>query len=307
MSQETRPQENPLEGLIRPWFFPSLGLTVVVGVAVFWFTGMLTESAVGGIVAVLVPLVLGLMVLRPALSSAVGTATRAKLFAAAILSFLVAAIPAYEAVHPGEPRFVAEFTRADEVQAIPPGSDGSVRLLVSTRLGGSAEPMVTFRLGGFQTPVTGELRRTTSFARVGRGGQAKVSHDHDADWFDAKLAAGAKEIRLERVQGLTGTPLRVEVFRDWLPHGTAWVLSILVLALAALGEVRVGRDSGAAIAAGVALGFGLVVSYNVTPAQAVIPSLWAILLGAILGAPAAVIVRMAIRRFLPAVATPDRR
>lgn len=307
MSEETRPQENPLEGLIRPWFFPSFGLTIVVGVAVFWLTGMLTESAVGGIVAVLVPLVLGLMVLRPALSSSVGTATRAMLFAAAILSFLVAAIPAYEAVHPGEPRFVAEFTRVDEVQAIPPGTDGSVLLLVSTRLGGAAEPLVTFRLGGFQTPVAGELRRTTSFARVGRGGQAKVSRDHDADWFEARLAAGAKEIRLERVQGLTSAPLRVEVFTDWIPHGMAWVLSALVLALAALGEVRSGRDSGAAIAAGVALGFGLVVSYNVTPAQAVVPSLWAIVLGAILGAPAAVLVRMAVRRLLPAVAAPDRR
>jgi hypothetical protein len=307
MSEETHPQESPLAGLIRPWFFPSFGLTIVVGVAVFWFTGMLTESAVGGIVAVLVPLVLGLMVLRPALSSSVGTATRALLFAAGILSFLVAAIPAYEAVHPGEPRFVAEFSRADEVQAIPPGTDGSVLLLVSTRLGGAAEPLVTFRLGGFQTPVAGELRRTTSFARVGRGGQAKVSRDHDADWFEARLAAGAKEIRLERVQGLAGAPLRVEVFADWLPRGMAWVLSILVLALAALGEVRAGRDSGAAIAAGVALGFGLVVSYNVTPSQAVIPSLWAIVLGAILGAPAAVLVRMAVRRVLPAVAAPDRR
>ncbi|MCX5731460.1 MAG: hypothetical protein NTY18_08945 [Deltaproteobacteria bacterium] len=307
MSEETRPQENPLEGLIRPWFFPSFGLTVVVGVAVFWFAGMLTESAVGAIVAVLVPLVLGLMVMRPALSSSVGTATRAMLFAAAILSFLVAAIPAFEAVHPGEPHVVAELTKVGETQAIPPGTHGEVLLLVSTRLGGAAEPVVNFRLGGFDKPVEGELRRTTGMARVGRGGSTKVTHDHDADWFAATLPAGAKEIRLERVQGLSTAPLRIELFRDWLPHRLAWILSILVLALAAVGEVRAGRDSGAAIAAGVALGFGLVVSYNVTPAQAVVPSLWAIVLGAILGAPAAVLVRMAVRRLLPTVATPERR
>jgi hypothetical protein len=307
MSDETRPQENPLEGLIRPWFFPSFGLTVVVGVAVFWFAGLITESAVGGIVAVLVPLVLGFMVARPALSTSVGPATRALLLAAAALSFLVAAIPAYEAVHPGEPRFVAEFTRSGEVQSIPPGTDGSVLLLVSTRLGGTAEPVVNFRLGGFEKPVDGELRRTTGFARVGRGGSTKVTHDHDADWFEATLPSTAKEIRLEKVQGLSTTPLRVEMYRDWIPHWLAWILSILVLCLAAVGEVRAGRDSGSAIAAGVALGFGLVVSYNVTPAQAVIPSLWAIVLGAILGAPAAVIVRMVVRRLLPAAATKDRR
>jgi len=307
MSEETRPQENPLEGLIRPWFFPSFGLTVVVGVAVFWFSGALTESAVGGIVAILVPFVLALMVLRPALSTSIGTVTRGLLVAAAILAFVVAAVPAYEAVHPGEPRMVAELTRSGETEAIPQGTGGDVLLLVSTRLGGAAEPVVSFRLGGFDKPVEGELRRTTGFARVGRGGSTKVTHDHDADWFEAKLPDAAKEIRLERVQGLSSAPLRIEVFRDWLPHRLAWILSILVLALAAVGEVRCRRDSGATIAAGVALGFGLVVSYNVTPGQAVIPSLWAIVLGAIVGAPAAVLVRMAVRRLLPAAAARDAR
>ena len=303
MSEQRRAEPNPFEGLIRPWFFPSLGLTVVVGVGVFWMSGMLTESAVGAIVAVLVPLVLGLMVLRPALSASFDPVTRALLGVGAVLSFAVAAIPAYEAVRPGEPHLVAELTRAGETQSVPPGTNGRVLLLVSTRLGGAAEPVVEFRLGGFDEPVSGELRRTTGFARVGRGGSTKVTHDHDSDWFEAKLPASAKEIRLERVQGLSTAPLRVELYRDWLPHGVAWILSLVALALAAAGEVRCRRDSGATIAAGVALGFGLVVSYNVTPGRAVVPALWAIVLGAILGAPAAVLLRLAVRRILPSTAT----
>jgi hypothetical protein len=302
MSDERRAEPSPFEGLIRPWFFPSFGLTIVVGVGVFWMSGMLTESAVGAIVAVLVPLVLGLMVLRPALSAAFDPVTRALLGVAGVLSFAVAAIPAYEAVRPGEPHVVAELTRAGDTQAVPPGTDGKVLLLVSTRLGGAAEPVVEFRLGGFDEPVSGELRRTTGFARVGRGGSTKVTHDHDSDWFEARLPASTKEIRLERVQGLSTTPLRVELFRNWLPHGLAWILSLVALALAAAGEVRCRRDSGATIAAGIALGFGLVVSYNVTPGRAVVPSLWAIVLGAILGAPAAVLLRMAARRILPSAA-----
>ncbi len=303
MSDERRSDPSPFEGLIRPWFFPSFGLTIVVGVGVFWMSGMLTESAVGAIVAVLVPFVLGLMVLRPAFSARFDPVTRALLGVAGVLSFLVAAVPAYEAVHPGEPHAVAELTRAGDVQSVPPGTDGRVLLLVSTRLGGAAEPVVEFRLGGFEEPVTGELRRTTGFARVGRGGSTKVTHDHDSDWFEAKLPASAKEIRLERVQGLSTAPLRVELYRDWLPHGLAWILSLVTLALAAAGEVRCRRDSGATIAAGIALGFGLVVSYNVTPGRAVVPALWAIVLGAILGAPAAVLSRMALRRILPSAPT----
>ncbi|MEY2669280.1 MAG: hypothetical protein RJA59_1918, partial [Pseudomonadota bacterium] len=130
MSEEKRGDPNPLEGLIRPWFFPSFGLTVVVGVGIFWMTGMITESAVGAIVAVLVPLVLGLMVLRPALSPTNDATTRALLGAGAVLVFAVAAVPAYEAVNPGEPRMVAELTRSGDVQSLPPGTSGGVLLLV---------------------------------------------------------------------------------------------------------------------------------------------------------------------------------
>ncbi|MBS1110145.1 MAG: hypothetical protein H6Q88_2137, partial [Anaeromyxobacteraceae bacterium] len=39
------------------------------------------------------------------------------------------------------------------------------------------------------------------------------------------------------------------------------------------------------------------------PGRAVVPALWAIVLGAILGAPAAVILRRVARRFLPSAAT----
>jgi hypothetical protein len=299
MSDERSAEPSPFVGLIQPWFLPAFGVTILVGVGVFWMTGMLTESAVGGMVVLVVPGVLALLVLRPALSASTDMATRGLLGTAALLTLAVAAIPAYEAVRPGEPRLVAELSRAGDAQAIPPGTDGKVLLLVSTRLGGTAEPVVNFRLGGFEHPVEGELRRTTGFARVGRGGSTKVSHDHDSDWFEASLPATAKEIRLERVQGISTAPLRVAVYRDWLPHGLAWILSLVALALAAAGEVRCRRDSGASIAAGIALGFGLVVSYNVTPGRAVVPALWAIVLGAVVGAPAAVLLRMALRRILP--------
>lgn len=306
MSDESRSNGGPLEGLVRPWFLPSFAATVVVGVGVFWMTGLLSESAVGAIVAVLVPLVLGGFVVAAAFTSGADSTARALLLVAGVLAFLAGALPALQAVHPGEPQVVAEFTKVGDVQAIPAGGGGEVLLLVSTRLGGSAEPVVNFRLGGFDAQVEGELRRTTGFARVGRGGSTKVSHDHDSDWFTAALPAGAKEIRLERVQGLAAAPLRIEVHRAWLPRWLVAVLSLLALLLAAAGEVRCRRDSGAAIAAGVAVGFGFVVSRNVTPAHAVVPALWSIVLGAIAGAPVAVLLRMALRRLMPPASPPPR-
>jgi len=281
---------NRFEGLFRPWFLPALGLTAAVAVGVFYAAGVVSESAVGAVVAVLVPVVLGLMVARPAVEHPPSRTAAALLVAAGVLSALVAAVPALEAVHPGDPDFVAEFEREDQAASLPEGMGGRVLLLVSAPLGGAGEPQVNFRLSGFSDPVEGRLERTFGYARVGRSGRARVAHDHDADWFEARIPAGAKEIRLERLQGRVA----------------AWVLSLLVLVLAALGEVRAGRDAGSTIAAGVALGFGLVVSYNVTPAQAVVPSLWAIVLGAIAGAPAAVLVRMLVRRLVPS-ASPLRK
>ena len=140
MSEQRRAEPNPFEGLIRPWFLPSFGLTIAVGVGVFWMTGMLTESAVGAIVAVLVPLVLGLMVLRPALTASFDPVTRALLGVAAVLSFAVAAIPAYEAVHPGEPHLVAELTRAgdDPVRSARHERKGPAPRLHPARRGGRA-------------------------------------------------------------------------------------------------------------------------------------------------------------------------
>ncbi len=292
---------NGFDGLLRPWFFPALGITAAVALGVFYAAGLLSESLVGGVVAVLVPLVLAAMVARPALGGAISAGARALLIAAALLVFVVAAIPAFEAVHPGEPDFVAEFERADQTVSLPEGMSGRVLVLVSAPLTAAGEPQVSFRLGGFAEPVEGKLERTFSYARVGRGGRARVAHDHDADWFEAKVPEGAREVKLERIQGPSGGGLRIALYRDWLPHAAAWILSAMALALAAAAEVRTGREVGSAIAAGAALGFGLVVSYNVTPGQAVIPSLWAIVLGAIVGAPAAVVVRLVARRFVPPI------
>jgi len=292
--------ENRFEGLLRPWFFPALGGTLAVAIGIFYATGVVPESLVGGVIAVGVPLILAFMVARPAFGSR-SRASAALLVLAAVFTFLVAAIPALQAVRPGEPIFVAEFERADQSVSLPEGISGRVLLLVSAPLGGAGEPQVSFRLGGFAQPVEGRLERTFSYARVGRGGRARVSHDHDADWFEARIPEGAQEIRLDRIQGQTAGGLRVSAFRDRLPHAIAWILSVLVLVLAAAGEVRAGREAGSTIAAGVALGFGLVVSYNVTPAQSVVPSLWAIVLGAIIGAPTAVVARFIARRAVPPV------
>ncbi|HET8732957.1 MAG TPA: hypothetical protein VFM45_04195, partial [Anaeromyxobacteraceae bacterium] len=128
MTEESRNEPSPLEGLIRPWFFPSFGATVVFAIALFWWTGLIGDSAIGAMIAIVVPLVLAGMVLRPALDARVDPVARALLGLAALLAFAVPAIPAYEAVHPGEPALVAELAKSGDAQSVPAGVDGQVLL-----------------------------------------------------------------------------------------------------------------------------------------------------------------------------------
>jgi len=285
------------EGLLRPWFFPFLGATAAAAVGIFWSTGMVAESTVGALVVVLVPLTLALMVARPALGRGLPAGPRALVAAAALLTFVVSAVPALEAVRPGDPVLVGELSREGQGVSLPQGIEGRVMVLASAKLGGG-EAGVAFRLSGFEPAVEGRLERTYATARVGRGGSTRVARDHDSDWYEARIPAGAREIRLERVQGLVAGPLRIAVFREWIPRPATWALAALALGLAAAADILAGAGGGA-VAAGVALGFGLVVSHNVTPARSVVPSLWAVVLGAIAGAPAAVVVRLVLRRLLP--------
>ena len=172
-------------------------------------TGMLTESAVGAIVAVLVPLVLGLMVLRPALSAVgrpahPGAARRRRRSSP---SWSRPSRPTRRST-PASPTLVAELTpRRRRRSAVPPGSgrQGPAPRLHPPRRGGRAGGGVPAgRLR--RSRSTGELRRTTGFARVGRGGSTKVTHDHDSDWFEAKLPGRAR--RRSGSSGSRGSPRR---------------------------------------------------------------------------------------------------
>ncbi len=174
------------------------------------------------------------------------------------------------------------------------------------------EPSVVFRFTGAEQPIEGKLERTVGYARIGRGGRARVSHDHNSDWYEGKLAPGATELRLAELRGQLGGRLQVSVYRDWLPHPLLLAAALCALLLAAAADARLGLKGNAAVASGMSLAFGLLVSFNATPVSAVGPAVGGVVLGAMVGAAAGAVAGWLGRKMVPVAkrrgpAKPERK
>lgn len=202
--------------------------------------------------------------------------------AAGVLAF--AGYPAVRTVFPGRPRFEGELAEPGDELPLPGGADGPVRLLVKTHLPDSGTPTVRFRLSGGAAPVEGHLERTVSYARVGRGRRAAVTHDHASTWLETRLPPGARAIRLDMLQGEQAGPLRVAAYPDPLPTAVAWGAAVLAALLAAAGEARLRPGSNAGVIAAAAVVYGLLFSGNATPDAAAGTALGSVLLGLFAGA-----------------------
>jgi hypothetical protein len=284
----------------------------IAAVAGLSFAGLLAEGTAAALLALLVSGSLALQMVRPALPGAVDPVTRGVALLIAVATALLAALPALTAVAPGRPVAGGEVSRAGDRIELPPGALGAssrLRLLVHAPLPAGGTPQVTFRFTGGGAPFSGEVERTVSYSRVGRGNRAAVAHDHNEIWVHGALGAGANGLMLDRIDGPVAGPLQVEVHAEWFSPLALLLSSLLVLVAAAIWEARLGGGHFAALS-GMALAYGLLVAGNATPHAALGTSLGAILLGALAGALAGGLMAMLARLGpwgRPVVLEPSRR
>jgi hypothetical protein len=289
-----------LEEALSSWILPVAGLALVGVVGGLYTAGYLGEELTASLVVLAAAVAVALFCVRAALDRRRDGSVRALAFGAAALSLASVAVPALRSVNPGDPLFAGDVGMVDDTVAIPEGVTGRVHVLVSGRLPDRGEPQVTFTLTGTEPPLEGHLERTIGTARVGRSGRARVAQDHTADYYAARLAPGARALKLERLSGELGSRLHVSVFRDPIPvPGGPWVLAALALLLACLADARMGKANHLAVAVGMAVAFGLLVTYHATPASAVGPAVGGVVLGALLGALGGWIVGAIVRRLVP--------
>ncbi len=261
-----------LEEALTSWLLPVAAVVVVVATGILYLTGFASEAVTGAIVAVAAPIVVAMVMLRPALDPGRDSRGRALLWAAAALTLVFTAVPALQAILPGQPLFQGDVGIEGESIAVPQGVSGRIRVLVNGKLKEGGEPSAAFRFTGAEEPIEGKLERTIGYARVGRGGRARVAHDHTSDWYEGKLPASATELRLSELRGQLGGRMQVAVYRDWLPHLLLLLAALAALLLAAVADARLGLKGNAAVASGMSLAFGLLVAFNATPASAVGPA-----------------------------------
>ncbi len=273
-----------LEEALTGWIVPAAAIAAAVVTGALYVAGLVSEVATAVLVAVAAPLAVALVMLRPALETGRAAGSRALLGVTALLTLLVTVVPALQAILPGAPLFAGDVGIEGETIAVPSGVEGRIRLLVAGHLREGGEPQVTFAFTGARQPIEGKLERTTSYARVGRLGRTRVTHDHISDWYEGVLSPGTAALRLDRLQGHLGSRLEVSVYRDWLPHAVQVLVAFLVLLLAAGADARGGVQGNTAVLSGMALAFGLLVSFNATPAAAVGPAVGGVILGAVIGA-----------------------
>jgi hypothetical protein len=296
MAEPKSPHAVWLEDLLQGWTLPGAALAVIALTGGLYLLGLVDEEHTAGIAIGAIALATSLYMVRESLSRT--GADRAVAVAAAIATLLAVVLPAIPTVWPGKPVFEGELGAEGDRIALPPGTAGSVRLLVAGRLRQGGEPSASYTIEGPASPVEGRLERVYRQVRVGRGGRARVAEDHTADWYDVVIPSGARELTLRRVSGQLGGRLLVSGHRSVLPPPWPWALCGLALALSALAEARLGKKSGVAVPAGMALAFGLLVMGFATPYAAVGPVMGAVVLGAILGSLGGWIVGALARRLL---------
>jgi len=286
-----------LEEALSGWILPVAALAAAGLGALLYTAGLLGEEGAGVLLVLLVAGGTAFWMVRNAL--AVHDGARGWSWVAAAVTAIAVAVPALPTVRPGRPLFEGELGAEGQAMPLPAGAEGRLRLLIAGRLRDGDERSVSFAVSGPVPAVEGRIERTYGYARVGRGARTRVAHDHVADWYDAQVPAGTRELTLLRLSGQLGSRLLVAGYRPLLPLPAApWLLALAALALAAAAEARLGRKNAVAVPSAMALGFGLLVTFNATPAQAAGPAVGALLLGAAGGALAGWMAGALARRLL---------
>lgn len=280
------PFSSRLEELLSSSALPVAASGALAVAAALYLTGLISEGSAAAVLALVVATAMALFMVRPALAGSVDPTTRGVAVLIALAAGLLCAVSAVSSVAPGSPAVQGEVSRAGDRVELPAGAlgpPGRLRLLVHAPLPPGGTPVVQFRFTGGAAPLSGQVERTVSYSRVGRGGRAAVAHDHNETWVHGEQGASATALTLDRIDGPVAGPLVVSVYGEWISPLALWLVSLAVLALAAIWEARL-RGSHFAALAGIPLAYGLLVYGNATPDAAIGTSLGAVLLGALGGA-----------------------
>jgi len=152
---------------------------------------------------------------------------------------------------------------------------GSGRVLVHAQLP-PPPARLAVRLAAADQKLRAELETTRATVRLGRRGRGTTVQSHESKFIDANLHDAAK-ITLASASGAWPVPLRIAVFREWLPDWAFVVAAVALLCLAGLLGAATGSGSRVPAGIGCALFFGGSLHYMATPDVALRPEVGALI------------------------------
>ena len=262
-------------------------------------TGKMSEETLGLIAVTVIPLGAAALIVRAGMPVSPEVPERVLVLGTALLTLVVAALPAARAVHPGEPAFKGELGIEGETFPIPPGNSGRFEFVVSGKIKQGSESEVGFVIAGPEEKLTGKLERTYRNTRVGRRGTARVAQEHTVEQLSGTLPASAQDLRLERLTGQPGGRLQIAAYHQMVPQWAIWALAVAALFVAAATDARMGAKGNVAIISAIAMCFGTLVAANAAPGDTAHAIIGGAILGAILGGGAGASAAWVVRKLVP--------
>ena len=193
--------------------------------------------------------------------------------------------PALRSMLPGRPILSARLEREGSSVALPPGSAGAVRLLVSSELPEDRRAYVGFTLVLGAEHLEGALEH--GVRRWGAGEDVRRYHvNRSSMYLDSRIAPDVDELSVARLASAVPATLRIDVYRRVIPSWVLLVLAFLALSFAGRVEALTGARGHVTPISGAALGSGLLAGWSATPEQALWPCIVSVTFGAIVGVPA---------------------
>lgn len=251
-----------------------------------------TEVAVGVWVVLAVPAVFAWLVHASARDGHVGSLRRVGI---TTVTYLASGAIALGSIVPGAR--LGEGTLAsvgDDLSIFDPAG-GTARIAVSGELPSNRPGYVGYELHAGGEKILGAVQRTTTRIRIERA----VAHRHGeqvAELYTVTLPQGRSNIVLAQLGGELAQGLRVSVFDPPLPPWTLRAFAILAFVAVALLSWTGSEAASVTTAAGIAIGFGMLMSAMATPHRALEPSVRALALAVPTGVLASVVVMAVARR-----------
>jgi hypothetical protein len=275
------------------WSFVAASVSIVAGAAIFG-----DERQLGAAVAIAVVTGAVGYGLSPLLRMAKNRLAASIVVACGALAIGCALLPVLEGLALTDPLVRGELRAPGDVLVLPSGvaSDPLRRVLV--HVPPPKEPArIHVELQGGETTLRAELDSSLTTVRLGRRGHGQRLVQNDSQFIDVVLPSGVSSLALKSVSGLPSGAVTVEVFREWVPDWSVFVLSVaLILGLAAVSALS---GVGGSPAGGIACAsiFGLIAHRTVTPEHALRPELGALFVALVIGAFGGAMLTLLIERY----------